>query len=44
MLLSGGKEGVVVIWHYNGSKKDFCPRVDGQITEIVSNQDADKVI
>jgi len=44
MLLSGGMEGVVVVWYLNGSKKDFCPRIDGEIVEIVSNYNADLVV
>lgn len=43
MVLTGGLEGVIVVWYFGGAKKDFCPRVDGEIVEIVSNLDGDKV-
>lgn len=43
MVLSGGLEGVIVVWYYGGAKKDFCPRVEGEITEIQANADGDKI-
>ena len=44
MLLSGGNEGVIAIWYENGTKKDFCPRVQGKIVQLKTNEDSDKVM
>jgi hypothetical protein len=43
MVLTGGLEGVIVVWYFGGAKKDFCPRVEGEIIDIKANADGDKV-
>lgn len=37
-LVSGGEEGVAVMWHRNVSKKDFLPRFGAEILAINGNE------
>lgn len=36
-MLSGGEEGVVVIWHENSTEKSFLPRLGSSISQICTN-------
>jgi len=37
-MISGGEEGVAVLWHRTASKKDFLPRFGAEIVGISSNE------
>lgn len=37
-IVSGGKEGVVVFWKDENTRKDFCPRLDGEIAQIIPDE------
>lgn len=37
-VITGGNEGVLVFWKDEMSRKDFCPRLDGPILKITTDQ------
>jgi hypothetical protein len=43
-MLSGGEEGVVVIWHENSTEKSFLPRLGSAISHIKVNDNNDHYI
>ena len=42
-MLSGGKEGVLVFWKDENTRKDFCPRLDGEVIRIVTDEEGEFV-